>query len=150
LPAPIVTVMKSAQYSIFAGHVMVLRITDMGALDAATEVTMELRDATDQRRAFKSAVLRGRASVELSFRVPAGSTRQMLRGIVKLTPIAHSELSEPVAILEDLDPDSFTIWSKPPCTLAIDQPEYGSGPEGDCDGGWRVNRLTLDQANAQD
>src|SRR5262245_66498762 len=61
--APMVTVLKSAQYSIFGGHSFALRVNDAGAADAATEVTLEFRDADDQQRAFKSAVLRGRHSV---------------------------------------------------------------------------------------
>ena len=143
---PMVTVLRSAQYSIFGGHSMVLRVNDAGSPDAATEVTLELRDGSDVQKAFKSAVLRGRRSVELVLRLPPDANRTTLSGIVKMIPIANPELSAPFAILEDVNHSSFTIDWKPPCPMAAD-PEYGHGAEGDCGGGWRVSRLTLEQSS---
>lgn len=146
---PMVTVLKSAQYSIFGGHSMVLRVNDVGSPDAATEISLELRDGSDVQRAFKSTILRGRRSVELALRLPDGTGRTTLYGIVKMIPAANQGLSAPFAILEDIDLNSFTIDWKPPCPVAA-QPEFGSGPEGDCGGGWRVSRLTLEQSSQQD
>ena len=143
---PMVTVGKSAQYSIFAEHVFVVRLNDTGPRDAETQVTLEIRDAADQRRAFKSAVLRGRRSVELVLRIPADEGRQKMRGVVTLMSL-NSLRSEIFAIVEDLDPAGLTIESKPPCPMAAQQPEVPSGAEGDCGGGWRVSRLTLEQAS---
>jgi hypothetical protein len=141
---PMVTVLKSAQYSVFAGHTFVVRVNDVGSKYAATEVTLEIRDGDDKRRAFKSVVLRGRQSVELPLRIETG--RGLFRALVMLTPIAFGELSQPFAIVEDIDPNSFTVESKPPCPVG-QQPEVPSGAEGDCGGGWRMNRLTLEQAS---
>jgi hypothetical protein len=140
-----VTVLTSPLYSVYPGHVLAVRIDDVGPLGSQTLVTLEFRDAADQRRAFKTAVLPGHQSVELLMRIPAGG-RQTMRARVSLTATPGGGRGRPFVVLEDLNPDAFTIETKPPCPVS-QQPEFPGGAEGDCGGGWVVNRLTLEQAS---
>lgn len=139
---PTVTVLKSGLHSIFGGHAFLLSVVDVGSTASSSEVKIEFRDAADQRRAVGSGLLvRGRP-VRLRVPIPAGTGRDQLRVIVTITTLTNGEGSEPIVGLEDLDANSLVVETKPPCAPA---PSVGGGAEGNCDGGWRVNRLTLGQ-----
>jgi hypothetical protein len=137
---PTVTVLKSGLQSIHERHALLLTVTEAGSTAAASEVTIEFRDPSDQRRAFTSGVLLRNRPVRLRVTIPAGAGRDQLRAIVKIT--TNSEGSEPIVGLEDLDVDSLKVETRPPCA----PPSVGGGAEGNCDG-WRATRLTLDQAS---
>jgi hypothetical protein len=138
-----VTVLKSGLHSIFGGHAFLLTVAEVGSTASSSEVKIEFRDASDQRRAMNSGVLHRGRPVRLRVPVPAGTGREQLRVIVTITTLANGEGSEPIVGLEDLDADSLVVETKPPCAPP---PSVGGGAEGNCDGGWRVNRLTLGKA----
>lgn len=137
----LVTVLKTGLMSIFEGHFFLLTLTEVGSPASASEVTIEFRDASDQRRAFTTGTLAEAHPVRLRVPPLAGTGREQLRVIVKITPLTNGTGSEPIAVLEDLDPKGFQVVPKVTCA----PPSVGSGAEGQCDG-WRVNHLTVEQA----
>ena len=141
---PLVVLMKSALHSIPAEHWLVVTAAEVGAATAQSEVTIEIRDASDQRRGFTTGVMLRNRPVRLRVPIPAGGGLQQLRAIVKISPLPNNLGSEPIVSMEDVDGQSLKIETKPPCAPP---PGTESGVIGNCDGGWRVNRLTLDQAN---
>jgi hypothetical protein len=137
----IVTILKSGLHS-FAGDAL-LTVTEVGSRASASEVTIELRSAGDERRAFTSGMLLRGQPVRLRVPIAANAGRQQGRFIVRITSISNPEQSQAVVGLEDLDVDSFGIETKPPCA----PPSVGGGAEGNCDG-WHVTRLTAGQAGS--
>ncbi len=138
---PMAALVKSVFHSVAENHWLLLTVGEVGSVASASEVTIEFRDSADQRRAFTSGVLLRNQQVRLRASVPAGGGQ--LRAIVMITPLTGSDGSEPVISLEDLDANTIRIETKPPCA----PPSVGSGGgEGSCDGGWRVSRMTLEQA----
>jgi hypothetical protein len=137
-----VVVLKSSFVSTY--HSLQLTIADVGAADSTSEVTIEFRDASDKQRAFTSDVLV--RSQPLRLRVRAEGGREQFRAIVTIKSLTNAEGSEPIVGLEDIDANAFRIDTKPPCAPA----SFGSGgAQGNC-GGWRVNRLTVEQARTID
>ena len=141
---PLVILMKSALHSIPPEHWLVVTAAEVGAATAQSEVTIEARDASDQRRGLTTGVLLANRPVRLRVAIPAGAGLQQLRAIVKISPLPNGLGSEPIVSMEDVDGQSLKIETKPPCAPP---PGSESGVIGNCDGGWRVNRLTIDQAN---
>jgi hypothetical protein len=138
-----VTILKSPLYSIFGGHFFLLTVADQGSVSSATEVTIEFRDASNQRRAFTSGtVVKGRP-LRLRLPMAANQGREQFSALVRLTSIANALGSQPVVSFEDIDANSLTIETKPPCAPV---PSVGGGAEGNCDGNWWVTRLTLEQS----
>jgi hypothetical protein len=133
----VTTILKSGLHSIFGGHFFLLTVTEVGSVASESEVTIEFRDAADQRRGFSSSVLARNSPVRARITSPTGSGREQLRVIVKITPLTSGEGSQPIVGLEDIDADSLRIETKPPCA----PPSVGGGAEGNCDGGWRVTRI---------
>jgi hypothetical protein len=131
-----VTVLKSALFSTY--DMLQVTVSDVGASDSATEVTIEFRDAADQRRAFTSGVLFRNQPLRL--RVRAESGREQFRAIVTFASLTNGEGSEPFVSLEDIDLTSLTVDTKPP---GAPPPTVGDGALGDCGGGWRVSRIKL-------
>jgi hypothetical protein len=144
--APLVTVLKSGLHTIFGGDYLLATVTEVGSPSAASEVTIEFRDAADQQRAFAVDTLTRIHPVRLRFAVPAGTGANQLRAIVKITPLTTAFTSEPIVGLEDLNPSSLTVVPKVICSIG---PTMPPGVEANCDG-WRVTRLTLEQANSRD
>ncbi len=135
---PTRTILKSALYTVPPGHVLTATVADVGAGTAASRVAIEFLDRAGQRRAFTSARFSPERPARLRLPIPAGTVFDMLRVVVTLE-IADG--GQPIALLEDLDVDSFRVDTKPPCA----PPSVGGSAEGNC-GGWVMNRLTLDQA----
>ena len=144
---PTVIVLKSGLHTVFEGHDFVATLVEVGSRTSFSRVTIEFRDASDQRRAFTAATVDRAHPLRLRFRLPVGAGRDQLRAIVTITSLTNAGQSEPVAGLEDVDADSLTVVPKVVCGGV--NPSVGSGAEGNCDG-WGVSRLTLQQADAQD
>jgi hypothetical protein len=142
---PPTTVLKSGLHSSFGGS-LVLTVSDVGSATAASDVTIEFRDAADQRRAFASGVLRRDQPVRGQVQIPASSVLQQFRAIVKIRPVIDAEGSEPVVSLEHVDADTFKVETKPPCAVPSVIPSSGIGAEGNCDG-WRITWLAAQQTS---
>ena len=136
---PEILVLKSGFVSAYPITVLQLTLNESGADDSSSEVTIEFRDASDQRRAFTSGVLLRTQPIRLKVR--AEGRLEQFRAIVTIRPLTNGERSEPIVGLENLDANSLRIETKPPCA----PPSVGIGGEGNCDG-WRVSRMTLEQA----
>jgi hypothetical protein len=132
------TVLKSGLQTVPGGHVLEFTASEAGALDSASIVTVEFRDAADKQRAFKSATLKRNQPVILRLMVPKTVESTKLRTVVKYTPIINALGSEPFALLEDVDP-AFAVIPGDVCAIpAMDSDtSVGGGAEGNC-GGWRV------------
>jgi hypothetical protein len=136
-----VAVFKTGFHSVYEGDVLHATVSEVGALDATSKVTIEFRDALDRRRAFTSATLRrATGPVRLRLAVPVGAGRAEFRVIVGITPIGGE--SQPIVGLEDIDVNSLRVVPKVFCAP---EPSRGGGPEGHCDG-WRITFLTLGEA----
>src|SRR6188474_1526332 len=48
----IVTILKSGLHTVFGGNYLLATVTETGSPSAASEVTIEFRDASDRQRAF--------------------------------------------------------------------------------------------------
>jgi hypothetical protein len=140
---PIVTILKSGLQTIFGGNYFLALVTEVGPQSAASEVTIEFRDASDRRRAFTVDTLTRTHPVRLRFAPPAGTGADQFRVVVKHTPLTPGYTSEPIVGLEDVNPNSLQVVPKVICAIG---PSVPPGAEGNCDD-WRVNRLTVEQAN---
>jgi hypothetical protein len=141
--AETVLVLKSSFVSTYQS--LLLTIAEVGAADSTSEVTIEFRDASDKQRAFTSGVLVRAQPLRLRVRADAGA-REQFYAVVMIRPLTNAAGSEPTAGLEDIDTNSLRVDTKPPCA----PPSVGGvGAQGNC-GGWRVNRLTVEQARGLD
>jgi hypothetical protein len=138
---PNATLAKSGLVSVAPGHVLVTTLVDTGAITASSDVRIEVRDATDQKRGYATGRLSRGKPVRLRVQVPADSGIQQFRVIVRITRLVNGRQSAPIISLEDIDANSLTILTRPSCV----PPGSGENAQGNCDGGWRVNVLTIDQ-----
>lgn len=106
------TVVQSALHSIYEGHTLLMTVADLGSTAAASTVTVEFRDTSNQRRASDSATLTRGTPVRLRLSLPAGSGLTQLRAVVTITPRVGG--SVPIVSLEDLDANTLVIRTLPP------------------------------------
>ena len=135
-----VTVLQSGLPSAFAGRSFNVTVNDVGSPTAASEVTIEIRDAADQRRGFVRHAASETGPLEHSCVIPAGVGRWQLRAIVMVT---DAEGSKPIVGVELIEANAFRIETKPPCAPV----SVGGGAGGNCDG-WHVTRMTQHKPTA--
>ena len=138
---PMGTMLKSGLLRLSGGVVRELTVAEVGSRTSTSEVKVVFLDAADQRRGIASGVLMRGQPVRLRVRVPSASIQ--LRAIVWIFPLTNLEGGQQVVSLEDIDADSLTIETKPPCAPL---PSVGGGAEGNCDG-WGVSHLASNQAD---
>lgn len=138
----IATILKSGLQTLFGGNYLLLTVTEVGSPSAASEVTIEFRDASDRRRAFTVDTLTRTHPVRSKFAAPAGAGADQFRVVVKHTPLTTGYTSEPIVGLEDINPNSLQVVPKVVCAIG---PSVPPGAEGNCDD-WRMDRLTVEQA----
>lgn len=137
---PSTAVLRSPLHSIFEGHTLQLTVAELGSPSVPSTVIIEFRDASNQTRAITSTsippsprTMTPTVPVRLRLPLAAGSGLSQLRAIVTIS--AFSGGSTPAVSFEDLDVNSFTARSFPPCTLAMGDTSSGSGWEAMCTGG---------------
>jgi hypothetical protein len=140
---PAVVTLKAGLQTVAGGNTLVLTITEVGASDSSSTVTIEFLDARDQRRAFKSAATlqRGRP-VHLRLQLPTAVGYDQLRPIVTITPLANPHGSRPIVGLEELEVQAFRVVTKGgSCALFVTDDHdttKGSGAQPSCPG-WELS-----------
>jgi hypothetical protein len=142
----ILTILKSGLHTVFGGNYLLLTVTETGSPLAASEVTIEFRDAADRQRAFTVDTLTRTHPVRLRFAAPAGTGADQFRVVVKHKPLTPGYVSEAIAGLEDVNPNTLTVVPKVVCARI--GPTVPPGAEATCDG-FGVTRVTVEQANSQ-
>jgi hypothetical protein len=131
------TILKAGLQTFSAGSTPLAIVSEVGSTASTSRVTIEFRDASDQRVAFTSETLtRGRAVQLLA---PAEAQPQQLRVIVGIVQLTSGENSEVVVGLEDVHADSVQVVPKVVCAI---EPIRPAGAQGHC-GGWHVNNVTV-------
>lgn len=133
---PRTVVLQSPLHSIFEGHTLQLTVAELGSPSVPSTVTIEFRDASNQTRAATRPVpisITPTAPVRLRLPMAVGTGLSQLRAIVTISAFGGG--STPAVSFEDLDANSFTVRSLPPCTLAMGDTTGGSGWEAMCTGG---------------
>lgn len=144
--APTLVTLKAGLHYFAPGNVAVLTVSEVGAMDSATAVTIEFLDARDQRRGFKATtVLQRGKPVQLRVLIPKTGGFDQLRPVVTLKPGGNFLGSRPIVVLEELEVDTLRAVTKGDgCAVRMHDQDTtpGSGAEPNCPG-WDENQTTM-------
>jgi len=125
------TALKTGVLTFGDGSVVRVTVSEIGARTAASSVEIVLHDAADQVVSSTKGVLRRGAPVRLELPLAKGVGFVQLRASIFIFGLTDQG-SSPVAVLEDLDPNSLTVVPKVVC--AAERPTGSGGAQTLCAG----------------